>query len=61
MVKLEEEETLPPFSIHPFRGTFMIEKVDSFMEFFYKLIKILTILACVAGLVWSCNNNGVIA
>lgn len=36
----------------------MIEKVDSIMEIFHKIISVITVLACVAGLAWSCSNDG---
>lgn len=36
----------------------MTKKVDSAMEILHKVISVITVLACVAGLAWSCSNDG---
>ena len=36
----------------------MIKKVDSVMEILHKIISVITVIACVAGLAWSCSNDG---
>lgn len=35
----------------------MVKKVDYTMEILHKIISVLTVLACVAGLAWSCTND----
>lgn len=35
----------------------MTKKVDYTMEILHKIISVLTVLACVAGLAWSCTND----
>ena len=35
----------------------MTKKVDYIMEILHKIISVLTVLACVAGLAWSCTND----
>lgn len=39
----------------------MTKKVDFVMEIFHKIISVVTVLACVAGLAWSCTNDGIVA
>lgn len=36
----------------------MVKKVDFTMEILHKIISVITVLACVAGLAWSCSNDG---
>lgn len=36
----------------------MVKKVDFTMEILHKIISIITVIACVAGLAWSCSNDG---
>ena len=35
----------------------MTKKVDFAMEILHKIISVITVLACVAGLAWSCTND----